>query len=250
MNRTLRVLTLAMLFVTLVAGNALAAPLPPEADTFVDHQVANQTTNYDGDELRLSGSYQGGVCTATRTILLRWNLAAVDREIASAEINLTTADSGSNNAANQQVTLFKVANDTWDETTVTYQTGVVVGDPIGPAVTLPNVSPIPAGQVVTFSGSALVTYLNQEAGTISGGTGDNLASFAVRFTTCATTSTQWFQDKEGGSVAPTLAMFGPNAVKVSETAATPASTFPLYAGLGAVALILVAGLAISRRRTA
>lgn len=41
-------LAIALLLLGMAATTAFAAPRTPVADVFVDHQTANQNTNYDG----------------------------------------------------------------------------------------------------------------------------------------------------------------------------------------------------------
>lgn len=244
MFRAFYVALVVVLMFAFGATSALAAPRAPEADTFVDHQTANQGTNFDTQDLRLSGSNQGSVCTATRTGLIRWDLADVGASIGSAKLTLTTIfPTGSTSAGGYEITLFRVADDAWDEATVTYLSGIAVGPAIQ-SVNLPN--PVTDGFPIVFDNAALASYLDEQAA------GDGKASFAVRFTTCASTSTQRFADKEPtGSVgAPILELFGTNAVTLTDASAQQTNSLPLYVGLGALALVAVAGVGMSRRRTA
>lgn len=251
MKKRLLSLAVAMLLLGLAVATAFAATLTPEADTFVDFQSANQNTNYNTMELRLSGSADPeGNCTPTRTALLRFDVAAEPQAYTTAVLRVTTGlDAGSAGAANRIVAVYAIANDTWNETTATYANTLGNGSMVRGAqldtATLPNLSPIPSGQVVEFTSQALADFVNAQIA------GDNKVSLAIQFTTCATVSTQWFQDKEGGSVAAVLELTGPTAVELtSAEAQQQPNTWPFYAGIAAVALLVVAGVTISRRRTA
>ncbi len=99
-----------------------------------------------------------------------------------------------------------------------------------------------SGSQLVFDSSTnapgLINYLNAKPAS-SGGT------LFVMMTGCP------FGGANATFSSADLSMYDANSVTLSTFAAgDPVPTWPLYAGLGAVALLVVAGLAISRRRTA
>jgi len=242
MSRTYLAIILSLLIFALTVGTVLALVSgPPAQDTYVDKNTSEAGVSHDGMELRVQGSNLG-TCDAVRTAYMQWNLQDLSAPAGWAQLNLTVTSTPSN-AAGQTISLYRTT-DGWDES-LTYNTPAPAVGALIESVTLP--SGIASGAVVSFGGTdaALLQYINEKVGQPS-------ISFALKFSTCATTSLIWFLDSESGTGAPNLEVrtaAPPNAVDVSSTSAERTS-LPLYAGLGAVALILVAGLAISRRRTA
>ena len=80
--------------------------------------------------------------------------------------------------------------------------------------------------------------------------GDNVVSLAVQFSTCATSSTQGFEDKESATGKPTLSLENANAVTLStfRAANTQPLTQPLYLALAAIPLLAGAAFFFYRRR--
>jgi hypothetical protein len=113
------------------------------------------------------------------------------------------------------------------------------------------------GTKLTFGGSnpALLDYIKNQT-TVAGS--DGIVTLALSFSGgCATTTTMTIYSSRwtaNSSYQPALAIEGtkkdPNAVEVSTASAQQNNSWPLYAGLAAVALFVVAGVVISRRRTA
>jgi hypothetical protein len=111
---------------------------------------------------------------------------------------------------------------------------------------------VAAGSDVVFNTSAqFVSFLQQQLNT----TTDGIATIAIETIACnAPAARQYMASREttGANAVParlTLNGTTPTAVDISAASATRTS-LPLYAGLGAVALFVVAGVMISRRRTA
>ncbi len=108
-----------------------------------------------------------------------------------------------------------------------------------------------AGTPLTWGGAdaGLKNYVQLQAD------GDNVVTLAMSFSAnCSTTSQVNFYSQEytaNPAFRPVLTISGtkPNAVDMSSASATR-TAWPLYAGLGVVALGVVVGVMISRRRTA
>jgi hypothetical protein len=117
----------------------------------------------------------------------------------------------------------------------------------GPLVTVPFASVPAVGNAMTFSSAALTSYLE-------GKRGGGVAALGVAITGCSTGNPNVTFDSSssvpGGGVAPELITI-PSAVTMSTFhAADPAVNWPLVAGVGALAAVLIGGLAVARRRAA
>jgi hypothetical protein len=234
------ILLALMLFAIAIAPVAAQSGTgDPIADTYVSTQAP--TTNYDGNDLRIEGSSgPGGGCSAVRTVYMKWDLSTHNTPISNAVVVLTTTNVTSN-AQGQTLRLSRVDNDNWTEG-MTYNSGRPdVGTEVATYVLGAN--PPATGTKIIFDAPGITTFVNEQIA------GDKVASFALTFATCAASSLQAFDDIESGTtVGPSLE--APLAVGMTEVSAQQATSWPLYAGLAAVALVVVAGVAISRRRTA
>lgn len=210
----------------------------PVLDTYVSDFYPSAPQ--DGAQLWLDAATPpNGSCTPTGYIYLKWSLTGYTEHVTGAVLTLTTA-AFSSNAIGETVTLYRLA-DNWDAS-ATWNNRLTPGAVIQTLV-LPL--SLAKGTRVTFSDSNITTYLNEEIDKA-----DGFVSFALAFTSCKLASSQEFEDSEGGAlVSPFLE--APTAVALSSFAAGKSTpTWPLYAGLGTVALVVIAGLAVSRRRTA
>jgi hypothetical protein len=152
--------------------------------------------------------------------------------------------------SNGNLTLYRVADDTWQETTVTYNTRPAIGAEIL-SVSVPT-----AVGFVIFSGQALADYINQESAYTGAGdptAGDDWASFAIQITGCSATNNvviMYAKDKTGvpAEQLPRMSPFGPNAVTLTFfRAADPAVNWPLIAA-GLLVTALLAGVGVYRWR--
>lgn len=242
MNRRLYIAGTALLLIVITAAVAFAAYLPSD-DAYVRAGAAADTNYGDQSVLSLYGST--AACTLTDWSYMKFDLSAVTGEIGRATLALTVAAAPSSIQAGTTVTLYEVAADGWTESTVTASLAPALG-PIIQALPAPTAN----GQIVTFGdasgASPLSDYLRAQA------LGDKYASVALVLTgTCgAQSSAVRFASTEHASIAaPSLSLYTPTAVTLA-TSSAETVTWPLYAGLGAVALVVIAGLAVSRRRTA
>lgn len=245
MKRASLITLTALLILASLVGVASAAPLGPTADAYV--RSTSTGTNY-GNDVYLSLYTNGSGCNTQDYFFMKFDLSGVSQTVASATLTLTTGATPSSVVAGQtKVSLYRVADDSWTEAGLTYGNAPTVGTEILPAKDAPTAN----NQVVEFGGavgaSELAAYFDQEA------KGDHVASIAVKLTgVCNTTATGVrFASKENATVAnrPAAALYSTTAVTLSESSAATV-TWPLYAGLAAAALLVVAGVTITRRRTA
>jgi hypothetical protein len=228
-------------------GVATAAPLPlPTADTFMNINDATGVTH--GTEATLWVSKSGdinGNCVDTRTTYLKFSLVTVapgQALLPTSQLVLTRSGAV---GSSYTVGLYETTN-VWSESSD--RTGFPpVGNLIGSAVAFPTSN----GATVTFTGQALATYV--QAANVAP---DDAVSFAVRLVStgpCASgvqSLVLYSQDQSNALLAPSLSLF-PTAVTLSTFHATdPAVNWPLIAGLGALAAVVIGGLAVSRRRAA
>lgn len=236
MKRLLAILTLVTVFGIMSATGVLAAGSgPPAQDGWVDINaptVINNTVN-----LWARGSTTA--CTPTNRTYLKWDLTGVTSTIANATITLNINGLSGDFPNPHNITLYQVTNDAWDETTLTWNNSPTIGS----AIQTQTVTVV--GQVI-FNDPLLAAFLDAQA------KGDHVASFAIDMTGNCTAGSVGarFDSKEATTGAkPNLSISNPNAVDMS-TASAQQSSWLLYAGLAAVALVVVAGVTISRRKTA
>lgn len=235
MRKNSGILAILSVLVMLLAVSPVSAvgPYPVNSDIW----VSTAGTQYTANPLQLKGDDTGGGCISS-TAYLQWTgLTAVADEIAVASIGLTSSSAAMSKIPTPgTLTVYGTSDDALPPLSV--DTGTVLSSKSFPAGNLA------AGTPIVFPSSAhLVSYLNTAR------TGDGKATFAILWTTCSA-HLQGITDSSTAT-PPLLTLEDSNAVTLSSLAADdPAPSWPLYAGLGAVALIVVAGLAISRRRTA
>jgi hypothetical protein len=269
------VTVLCLLIMSVAATSVSAAPSGPGvvlADIYVNKGLGDY--NLDGENLQVASDE--ATCTAASpasTTFLRWNVSAWAGEtLESVVLTLTMDISGVSGLA--QFTLYKVADDTWDETKMSFLGPLSAGHPeytSPPAVNIVSdaidVFTLPTGAYVgniVFQSDNLKRYVDEEAD------GDGLASFALIMTSCPGdyAPSVEFLSKETGSEtlasAASDALAAPDAITVPNMqilvttavkmttfhAADPAVNWPLIAGVGALAAVLIGGLAVARRRAA
>jgi hypothetical protein len=195
---------------------------------------------------------------------VKWPLTAVSQPVDNATLTFGVESVALNAApaGGQYVVLYSTTSqpagsalgDGWTETSVTWanQPGLAPYDASVASAELdrevvPSTSPY--GDVV-FNSRSLVNYLNHER------VGDGIASFALALDgNCgeSTVTIRLYSKDQTVSTNPKPELVmrsSPNAVDVSKAGAQQATAWPLYAGLGAVALFVVAGVVITRRRMA
>ncbi len=221
---------------------------PPKYDAWV--QVANPDTPNSGTDLDNLWVRASTVnCTPDRVTYLQWDLADIPDGVTIASATLTLYANGLSGdfSIPRNVTLYQLLNDSWNDSvtwnTVNPGTTPGAGPNLGAAIQTIGVQTMGP---VTFSNSNLVSYLQSQAA------GDNIASFALEMTdncTAGSTGVRFDSSNKVNGISPQLMIYDPNAVTIATfTTDTPASTWPLYAGLGALVVIAAAGVAWSRRR--
>lgn len=232
------------LLIGALAVSSFAAASSP-ADTYVS-TLSGTTAFGTTDSAHLQVNSGGlGVCNFTETVYLRWSLSGVNDAVGpSTQLKLTVNDAQAGNTGS--LSLYRVADDSWNEATVTNDTPApTVGLEIT-SVPIPTTSPAP----VTFTGQELADYLAETTAFANGSTdmiaGDDVASFAVRVTGCrGFTNPVRFDAREGSGTAPLLNLFNPTAITLTALTAgarpeTPLARYALFAsliGLAAAAVV-------------
>ncbi len=243
-------------------SNAFAlASGPPSMDGWVDATTTNTYGTTTTFILQSSYNAGAGTCDTISTGYMKFDLSNLGNgsggTVGYADIVMRLTDTTAAGSATV-VGLYTVENDNWDETAALDPTPglgdvkpALLGEPL---TTLTVSSSTSLNTDQTFpSTQALVDFFNSQSTfvTVPTGAHDGVASLGMKISSCGTSATVRFGTRENAN-PPQLHLrtaAPPNAVDVSSASAERTS-WPLYAGLGAVALIVVAGLAISRRRTA
>lgn len=239
-------LTLVLFLAVVVSAGAVASG-PADADMFTnynDQETAFGQTTPNDLWITKTGD-PGGNCVDSRITYLQWSLTDVPEGGIIGYVGVTLTRSGAtSNGPGYTIGLYQ-ASDEWTEAS-TYATTPLPGALLDTKPFLTT-----NGASLTFSSDALLSYVQAQAD------GDNVLSLAVKLVTpgtCPTSAVSLVFDssEDSAGVAPSLDVRTappPNAVSVA-TSSAETVTWPLYAGLGAVALVVIAGLAVSRRRTA
>lgn len=240
-KRVIIIGSLVLLIVAMTAVSAFAlASGPPVEDAYVYQTFP--TTNYNDAYLLVRGDTMS--CTQTQIVYLKWNLADVADPSRAQYAGIQLRANFVSGAVSQtQVTMYQVSDDSWSEGTVIFN-----GRPaLGPVL---DAKTITAASTVTFNAPAILDFFKQQAN------GDDVATVALAMTgNCsAGATTVRFDSSEpaAGGVAPTLDLRTappPNAVDMSGASAERVA-WPLYAGLGALGVIVGLGIFMTRRKLA
>jgi len=219
-----------------------AAASNPTDDAYV-RGGASAGVNY-GSEVILSLYGSTAACTLTDWSFVKFTVADA-AQVGRATLTLTVSANPSTIQAGTLVTLYKVT-DGWTEGAITASNAPTFG-----AVIQSVAAPTTNGATVVFgdaaASSALSNYIHDETGA------DGVVSMALALTgTCgAQSSAVRFASSENTTVAkPSLELFNPTAVDMSTASAQQSTSWPLYAGLAAVVLLVAAGVTLTRRHTA
>jgi hypothetical protein len=209
MKRLFFTTALVILIAVFCAQAALAlASGSPSQDSYV--RETNPDANFDGEDLSVVGSTNA--CNPTDTVFLQWDLSSIaDGEtVHSATLKLTPRFVTSTSDA--MLSLYETG-DGWTEGAITANNDPAIGNLIQTIS-----APTAVGEQAVFSNGALATYLNNQAA------GDNIASFALRFSSgcAASVSGIIFQDEESPADKPDLQMSNPTALSLfSASASSP-----------------------------
>lgn len=246
---TVLILVLVLSMWSTVSAAPEAIDLTPVAD---DIAVYNDSALNIETPLASGGSADpGGYCISQYVTFLKFNLtpATIPAGSTISGATLTLRSTGFlNGSTTITLRLYGSTNDSWIEgagqigwasqPNTDFDLNTEYSGPI-----------VPAGNDVVFNTSPeLVSFLNNELN------GDRIVTLVIKTIACNfPASRQYMASKEttGSDGIParlTITGTKPNSVALSIfTTDTPAPTWPLYAGLGALVLIAVARVAWSRR---
>jgi hypothetical protein len=246
------------LILTLATVTTVFAAATLTGDTFSNNSAKDVPQNGLGYLNVQSSGSGGGVCAVVNETFLKFDLSAVQGEVSSlinpSRLELTSVF-GNGLSATGSLELWSTdsndGQDDWLQTALTHN-NKPSADRLLATVSLPV-----ANGTVSFLDARLNTYLNEQTSWTGGGDtvpGNNVASFLIRINGCTLTSQVFFA--EGSPVStygtgPRLVLYNPTAITLRTfRAADPAVNWPLIVGLGALAAVVVGGLAVSRRRAA
>jgi hypothetical protein len=236
-------LTLIMIL-SLVAAASAAPFINPSDDTFV--RQSTPAGNFNNTNLSVAGSTTA--CNVTDTTFLQWDLSSVPDSQTVADASLTLTLVSRSFTGSPAISLYEAGDDYLNTTNVWDETGLTANNAPSPLGNILDTKPAPtvAGQTIVFNSAALATYLNNQVH------GDNIVSFALRFSTCTgILQVSVFEDKEGTSGQPDLQMFSPTAVEITSLTA---SSNPAASWAGLIVILPLAAaipvILIARRRRA
>jgi hypothetical protein len=229
----------------------------PTLDDFTD--ISNTPDLLQADALLASGGSPSpggtGTCISQQVAFLRFNLASLtDATLTGATLTLRSLGS-LNGSTSLTMKLWGSYDDGWQE-------GVAQIAWSGPRLDLDLRSiatgPVAAGANIVFANDAtgqLVKFLqSQIKNTNSNPNADQVATIGIQTIACGGTfpSRQYMASMQttGENAVPailTLTGQKPTAIQVSAASAERIAS-PIYAGIGAVVLFVVAGIVVSRRR--
>lgn len=249
MKRLLVIITASILLAFTVTPVLALVSGPPTQDAWVGKADPGTVTN----DVNLWVRASTVSCTPDRVTYLQWDLSNLtSSQIGYAALTMRVNGVTGDFSIPRNVTLYRLLDDNWTETNVTWNL-VNPGETPGAG---PNLGaaiqtiPVSGAGMITFDSANLLSYFKEKAG--------GKISFALEMTdncTAGSTGVRFdsAEPSTGGS-EPSLDLRTagppPNVVEVSTVSAQQNSSWPLYAGLGAVALFVVAGVVVSRRRTA
>lgn len=214
------------------------------ADASVDINNPTQTMNADTIRVEASGAVDCASSVAQYSFL-KWDLTdAAGKEIKTVQMSLTMwyAELGDATSGAQQLALYQTT-DGWNETSVSWNNNM---PSLGTQIES-KVLPTDDNSVITFESAALLDYVRLQA------QGDKVASFALGLTGACTANSAvtvelYSKDHTNVGFKPTLDIRSPTSVALTTlTAEQPTPNWPLYIGLGVLALMVV-GLLFYRRR--
>ena len=241
-----KVILIMMLLILLPVAIVFAATVATE-DSYVSATSGQTGTNFDGNNIQVASSSVGS-CVPSRTTYMKFNLSAVNGEVSNntTSSNLTITANFVQSGSNGSLSLYRVTDDTWDETTITNANAPALGAEIMTAA-------VPSGTgSVVFSSAALNTYLNEQSAFVGGGdatAGDNTASFALRITGCTNLANVVQFNAQEIANGPTLNLFNPTAVHIANISTGDGNGVSPFIWLAiALPLFVVVAVLVMRRR--
>lgn len=247
-HRSLLFAIITLLLIASSISSALAISSGPPSQ---DASTYNNGATSNDDRLRVEAGTPACENSRSRITYLKWPLTDVARPIATATLSfrIQSVNFGAAAPGAQNVVLYSTESvgtgghlgDDWTETTITSANQPNL-------VTVLETKPIPESGTgdILFNSPALVSYLNQEA------TGDKTATLALALSgNCGETAVtlRLYSKDQTTNPKPDLQMLEPTAVGL-RTVSAERTSWPFYAGLGAVGLAVVAGIFVARRHAA
>jgi hypothetical protein len=253
MNKKKAISTMLVAFIMVFMLTSLASAVASgvaDADAAVD---VNRPSQNFGTSTLIRAAASGDACISRSWwSFMKWDLTDVTdkAQIGYARLTLYVEliDTPTGTLpAGVQLSLYEVADadDGWVETGITSGNAPVLG-------TLIESQSIPAmGQPVIFGNANLLNYLKTQA--------NDTASFGIALTAPVGTSCGELDAivrfySRNATVADAQKPYlelrteaPPNAVTLTDSSAQQANSLPLYAGLGALALVAAIGVGMSRR---
>ncbi|HID34331.1 MAG TPA: DNRLRE domain-containing protein [Anaerolineae bacterium] len=253
MRRNLLFILFSGVILLLLAGAVYAAATNPE-DSYVE-VIGNQTAIH-GSETDLTASATLNIvtnaCDSNYIVYLKWDLDQVNGEASVSGANKTNLTLNVNLAfqvGSDTLNLYKVADDSWTESTINGANAPALGDLI-----MQISAPTTTGPVV-FESAALADWINENSSYTGGGdtiSGDDTVSFAIQVEGCSDTTLIQFDSKETTSgTPPALNIFDPTAVSLASFSATDVNpvNWSLIVGLFALGAAVLVGVGYGMRRS-
>lgn len=224
----------------------LAYSSTPTDDAWVDAS----TTSFNTTSLIIQSSTPCAVTGATSWGYLKWDLNTITKQIGTANVSFVVSSVPTLGSQASTLSLVAVSDDAWNETNVG-SVKPALGSTLS-SVTFDPSNPPTQGSTLAFpSTPELLTFLNQQVA--NDPVGQKYASLGLVFSACSAGAPSIrFASKTNATYAgPKMDLVDPTAVALTTLEANqPASNWPLYIGLGALALLVLGGLLVYRRRVA
>lgn len=238
MHRVVVALPAAVVVLALTTALAFAA-YPTTGDGILS-PTTNAYTGGASSAVLFVQSDAANSCGTQQTIaVMKFDLSGVNRTIGGATLTVSVSLIGLTGTGN--VVLVPVSDTSFNSSSqgTLDATDVNVASPL---VSVPFAQ-VPASGTFQLSSAGLASYLDG----LKGGT----AALALAITGCSAGNPFVGVSSSSGGAGPSLSLQSTTAVELSAfDAQQGSSTWPFYAGLGALGLLVVGGLVVSRRRSA
>jgi len=234
----------SLLIILLVAAVNAANVRTVTADTFWDVNASGTTVNGSSSIVDAQGSESS--CNRVRVGLLQWDVSDIptSETVEHVKVTLHTIRSSTGTDSNTKLALF-AAPDNWDESTQQSDLPTPPSDGDTPLMEVSGPYAVNGDVVFDAQGSsdALVSYVQNQVA------GDRTVSFWVKITSgCpsgGSARVAWNSRESGTSY---LELYDANAVTISRFSSNNNYTWPVIAGIVALALAAVAGIGYGARR--
>ncbi len=214
---------------------------PPQKDTYVTKVLPDNSYGSDTVLDSTASGFTDDMCQPSRRIYMEWDLTSITdpNQLSSATLTLPVLNFAIGSPSNVDVVLYESADPT-DLNAITWNTQPVIGNSIE---TQPAAG---TGGTIVFNSSALVAYLQSQAGGIA------TLMFQLEpkqgVTVCHNDTLQVASIEASFGTPADLQVAGPNAVTLSSfSTSNGQASWPLVLGLVGLAAV-VAGSAFGLRR--